>query len=120
MQGALFINQFSKKLDIVYEDFTWEAKGVSAGAAEAMDMPIEQTGTFQSVLGKEGQEYFAFPYASPPQVTLTGHNGTTIVAEATASGFKWKNEGMDNPFPGNNAGEVTWTAKGIRATKMPK
>ena len=120
IQMALFNNQFTKKNDIVFEDFTWEATGVPVGAAGDLGLPFEQTGTFQSVLGKEGQEYFAVPYASPPQITLSGHNGTTIVQEATTGGFKWKNAGTDNPFPGNNAGEVTWTAKGLRAAKPPK
>lgn len=118
--NAVFGGQITRKPDIVYEDFTWEATGVPAGAAGDMGLPFEQTGTFQSVLGKEGQEYFAVPYTSPPQITLSGHNGTTIVSEATAGGFKWKNAGTDNPFPGNNAGEVTWTAKGLRAAKPSK
>ena len=120
VQQALFNNQFTRKNDIVYEDFTWEAKGVKVGAAAGMDLPFEQTGSFQSVLGTEGQENFAIPYASPPQVTLTGHNGTTVMVEATNAGFKWKNGGKDNPFPGNNEGPVSWTAKGVRATKLPQ
>jgi hypothetical protein len=120
VQFALFNNQFTRKPEIVYEDFTWEATGVPVGAAGDLGLPFEQTGTFQSVLGKDGQEYFAIPYASPPQVTLSGHNGTTIVVEATTGGFKWKNEGTDNPFPGNNAGQVSWTAKGLRAAKPSK
>ncbi len=108
------------KPDIQYEDFTWEATGVPASADAVLQRSFEQTGSFQSVLGGQGQENFAIPYASPPQVTLAGHNGSTVISEATEAGFKWKNDGKDNPFPGNNEGPVTWTAKGLRTTKLPK
>jgi hypothetical protein len=108
------------KPDIQYEDFTWEATGVPAGADATLQRSFEQTGSFQSVLGTQGQENFAVPYSSPPQVTLTGHNGTTVTVETTNTGFNWKNSGKDNPFPGNNEGTVTWTAKGVRETKLTK
>jgi len=116
------LRSIALKPDILYEDFTWEATGVPAGADAILQRTFEQTGTFQSVLGTEGQENFATPYATPPQVTLTGSfNGTTVIVEATNAGFKWKNGGKDNPLHGYpNEGPVTWTAKGIRATKLPK
>ncbi len=109
-----------KKPDIQYEDFTWEAKGVPPGADAEFQRPFEQTGTFRSHVGTEGQENFAIPYASPPQVTLTGQNHSTIMVEATKTGFKWKNGGSDDlPFH-NNSMDVTWTATGVRASKLPK
>ena len=42
---------------------------------------------------------------------------TTVLVECTETGFKWKNAGTDAFF---NSGSETWTAKGIRATKLPK
>ena len=72
--------------------------------------PFEQTGTFNSGPGTEGQENFPIPYATAANVTLSGYG---VVVEATTTGFKWKNAG-------NTGGPATWTAKGIRATKLPK
>jgi len=105
------------KPNIVFEDFTWEAKGVrDAGGMRA----FEQTGTFNTVFGKEGEVNFTLPYALAPNVTLSGTaSGAVIVEESSPTGFKWKNVAtIDNGFSTN--GEITWTAKGVRTTEVPK
>lgn len=105
------------KPNIVFEDFTWEAKGVrDAGSIRV----LEQTGTFNTVFGKQGEVNFALPYALAPNVALSGTaDGAVIVAESSPTGFKWKNvAAIDNGFSTN--GEITWTAKGVRATQVPK
>ena len=117
---AVQVGTAVKKPKVEYEDFTYEAKGIPAAPGQEFQRPFEQTGSFQTVLGTQGQENFAIPYASPPQVTLTGHNGTTVLVEATNTGFKWKNGGKDKTFSGDNEGPMTWTATGLRATKLPK
>jgi hypothetical protein len=119
--GAAFqsgrLDQLAKKPRIDYEDFTYEAKGIPAGPGVEFERPLDQEGSFQTIIGTQGQENFAVPYASPPQITLRGKIDTTVVVDATATGFKWKNGGTDAFF---NNGTVNWTAKGIRAMKLPK
>lgn len=109
------VKQPKDKVD--YEDFTYEAKGIPAEPGVVYQRPYEQTGSFRTVIGTQGQENFANPYVSPPQITLKGTNDTTVIVEATNTGFTWKNGGTD-AFRDN--GPVDWTAQGIRATKLPK
>jgi hypothetical protein len=111
------VSQLPLKKNIEYEDFTYEAKGVTAGPGVEFLRPFEQTGSFQSVVGTQGQVSFPIPYASPPNVVLSTNTKTTVLVEATETGFKWKNAGTDAFF---NNGAVQWTAKGIRATKLLK
>jgi hypothetical protein len=106
------------KPNIQYEDFTWEAKGMRAGHAAGGMSVFPQDGTFNTVVGKEGEVNFPIPYAVAPNVELSGNpSGVVIVVESRPTGFKWKNTG-DNAFAHN--GSVTWKAKGIRATELPK
>jgi hypothetical protein len=56
--------------------------------------------------GMEGVEHFPHPYATPPNVAVTG--GFLVLA-TTPLGFRWKNTTI-------NAMQPTWTARGVRAT----
>lgn len=97
-------------------------KGVIAGGlpAQAVDRSanppgpelqlFEQTGTFS---GRQGEVYFPYPYALPPNVELKNSSNMAVV-ETTAGGFKWR----DTSFPPQGYGG-TWVAKGIKATKVP-
>jgi hypothetical protein len=97
-------------------EMTWEAKGVRAAADSRALRLFEQKGTFYSLTGSEGEVMFPYPYASPPNVELSGPVHTTLIVEIKATGFKWKNGGTA-PFDRGDAG---WTAKGIKATEVPK
>ncbi len=114
----LLLGQTWFKPNLQFEDFTWEAKGVRA-TKEALAMrPFEQTGKFNTIVGKEGEVNFPIPYAVAPGVELSGSpSGVVIIVESRPTGFKWKNGG-DNAIFHN--GEVTYIAKGIRATEVPK
>jgi hypothetical protein len=89
------------KPGLVFEDFTWEAKGLRAPPSA---IPFPQSGTFQCSPGKEGQVFFPLPYDSPPNVVLSGGE----LLECTAQGFKWRNSGSFGH-------EERWTAKGVRS-----
>jgi len=113
---AIQVGTAVKKPKVEYEDFTFEAKGIPAGPGVDFQRPFEQTGTFPTGVGRNGQENFVFPYASPPHVTLARQTSTNVViVEVTNTGFKWKEDGGSG-----SDGEVTWTATGLRATKLPK
>jgi hypothetical protein len=106
------------KPNIQYEDFTWEAKGVRPGKDAGAMQTFEQSGKFNTLVGKEGEVNFPVPYALAPNVELSGQPASVvIVVESRPTGFKWKNGG-DNGF--FHSGEVTWKAKGVRATELPK
>lgn len=89
------------KPGLVFEDFTWEAKGLRAPQSA---VPFPQSESFYSPPGKEGQEFFPIPYESPPNVVVSP---AIEVVECTAKGFKWRNAG-------SSGYQVTWTAKGVR------
>jgi hypothetical protein len=113
---GLFLNFL--KPNIQYEDFTWEAKGVRAGKDAGAMQSFEQTGKFNTMVGKEGEVNFPIPYALAPNVELSGQLAhVVIVVESRPTGFKWKNGGTE---PSVHNGEVTWKAKGVRATELPK
>jgi len=123
-EGALINTAFSLLLvdalkpNIQFEDFTWEAKGVRAGKDAWAMRTFEQTGKFNTIIGKDGEVNFPIPYALAPGVELSGNpSGVVIIVESRPTGFKWKNGGNID-FLHN--GEVTWTAKGVRATEIPK
>jgi hypothetical protein len=106
------------KPNIQYEDFTWEAKGMRVGKDAGAMQAFEQTGTFNTIIGKDGEVNFPIPYALAPNIELSGQpSGAVIVVESRPTGFKWKNAG-DNAFFHN--GQATWKAKGVRATEIPK
>jgi hypothetical protein len=106
------------KFDGEQPPLTWEARGVRAGPGYLSMAPFEQTGTFQTDFGQQGQVNFPFPYASPPNVELSGaHREKTVIVECTVTGFKWKN-GSEGKWQ-SEYGEVTWKARGIRATQIP-
>jgi hypothetical protein len=44
---------------------------------------------------------------------------TTIVTEVKPTGFRWKNAGKEKDAFFSN-GVVTWKARGIKATSLPK
>lgn len=124
--GRLYLLQ--RKPGIEYEDFTFEAKGIPAGPGVDFHRPFEQAGTFQTIIKQQGPIAFSIPYAAPPNVTLKwkdriGAHEKTLIVECTSAGFKWQNVGDNvdllNGEPRDN-GEVTWTATGLRATKLPK
>ncbi|HMF12816.1 MAG TPA: hypothetical protein VKE94_10935 [Gemmataceae bacterium] len=113
-----FIN--APKPGVKLEEFTWEAKGVRSGADGDAMRVFEQTGTFQTVLEQQGDVRFPIPYTLPPNVELEGKNQTTVVTECTATGFKWRNPAKQPTTFDGNVGPVTWKAKGIKATAVPK
>jgi hypothetical protein len=103
---------------------SWEAKGVRAAAGTPSWRVFEQSGVFDSIIGQQGEVYFVFPYAIPPNVELPSATGRhTVIAECKGTGFKWKNVAtkQEDPFGGTpNYGKVPWIAKGIKATELPK
>jgi hypothetical protein len=77
---------------------------------------FEQSGTFVPVAGEDGVVNFPLPYALPPNVEISGSGSSEVVVkEATVTGFKWKSAAK-----GNYGYRVTWTAKGIKATRLPE
>jgi hypothetical protein len=104
------------KPNLQFEDFTWETKGVRPGADSMR--AFEQTGKFNTVMGKEGEVNFPMPYALAPNVELSGGpSGGVIIVESRPTGFKWKNVGDNQVF---HNGEVGWQTRGVRATEIPK
>jgi hypothetical protein len=75
--------------------------------------PFEQSGPFDGA-GGQGEVNFPIPFASPPNVKLDYSGRTTVVVETKPTGFKWKDVGA-----GSHAAMGTWTAKGIKASKVP-
>jgi hypothetical protein len=75
--------------------------------------PFEQSGPFDGS-GGQGEVNFPIPFALPPNVKLDYIGRTTVVAEIKPTGFKWKDVGA-----GGHAATGTWTAKGVKATKLP-
>lgn len=97
------------KPGLIFEEFTWEAKGLRAPASALPPKTFEQKGSFTTIAGKESVVYFPVPYGSPPNVELGGiRTSSVVITECTAKSFKWRNVGS-GPFAD---GEVTWTAKG--------
>lgn len=107
------VAQGKLKPGLIFEDFTWEAKGLRAPPSALPPKTFELNGKFQSVLGQEGVVNFEVPYALPPHVQLSGsYLSATVVADCTAKGFKWRNAAKERGSWVE--GEVVWTAKGIR------
>jgi hypothetical protein len=105
------------KPDIQYEDFTWEAKGQRAGRGTARLSAFPQDGTFNVTRGEAGEVYFPIPYEIAPNVELSGDvTSQVIIVECRPTGFKWKHSGDT----WRDRGTVTWKAKGIRATEVPR
>lgn len=103
------------------EEFTWEAKGVRGNPNQPSMRLLEQKGSFMTVGGQEGEVNFPYPYTTAPHVELSGSfncHESTVIAECKPTGFKWKNVG--DPKSGRTNGDVRWTAKGIKATTLPK
>jgi hypothetical protein len=75
--------------------------------------PFEQSGPFDGS-GGQGEVHFPIPFASLPNVKLDYIGRTTVVAEVKPTGFKWKDIGA-----GSHAAKGTWTAIGVKATKLP-
>jgi hypothetical protein len=117
--GIEFLSSMNDlKPNTQYEDFTWEAKGMRTSKDADALKPFEQSGKFNTLMGKDGEVNFPVPYALAPNVELSGSvSGAVIIAESRATGFKWKNGG-EQPILSN--GEVTWKSKGVRATEVPK
>jgi hypothetical protein len=96
---------------LVFEDFTWEARGVRGGK---IAVPFEQTGRFIALPNTDGEVIFPVPYAQPANVELSNNQFTTVT-ECRANGFKWKNvceKGKEFFAQGN----VDWVSKGVRPT----
>jgi hypothetical protein len=92
------------------DELTWEAKGLRSAAGSVYPSLVEQKGTFTTNKQDDGEVYFPFPYASPPNITLeaTGLLETSVTA-CTTTGFTWK-------ASTNRDQTITWSAKGIKAT----
>ena len=88
----------------------------SAKSIAIDDTPFTQTGSFTVIVNEEGVVNFAIPYALAPNVELSGPDANCVlIAENKPTGFKWKGVGKTT-----FNGAVTWTAKGIKATKIPE
>ena len=74
---------------------------------------FEQNGPFDGA-GGQGETNFPIPYAYPPNVKLDYTGRIIAVLEVKTTGFKWKDVGA-----GGHAATGTWTAKGVKATKVP-
>ena len=109
----------AEKFDQKQPDIAWEAKGLRGSAAMDAMRPFLQSGTFNSEMGQQGQVNYPVPYASPPNVELSGNASRTIITECTTTGFKWKNN-AEPSGPSWEKGEVKWKSKGIRTTQLPK
>src|SRR5262249_14269333 len=62
--------------------------------------------------GGEGDVYFPFPFASPPQLTFTHTRPdyvTLSLVSVSSTGFRWKAVGASSTT-------MSWTAKGVQAT----
>jgi hypothetical protein len=99
-----------KKPNLIFEDFTWEAKGVRG---KPKPRPLTDRGSFQTLPNADGEVTFSVQYAFPPKVELSGNSHTTIT-EVRVGGFKWKNvTAKGDEFFGK--GSVTWYSTGIPA-----
>jgi hypothetical protein len=86
------------------ESFAWEARGVRPFTTVAATPPFVQTGSIPA-RANEGVEYFPHPYATPPNVTLTGNLQLVVT---TPLGFRWRST--------HAWGAGDWTARGLRPT----
>ncbi len=77
--------------------------GPVAGTAE-----WQQMGNVRVPVGEEMTVYYPIPYASPPNLVITGRGGACRVIEQKADCFCIKNN-SDLPF------ELGWTARGVKA-----
>jgi hypothetical protein len=96
------------------QEFAWESKGVLAAAGVTYPRLFEQTGSFETRPGAEGDVYYPFPYASPPNVELTGLAPVRIV-DIMPLGFRWSSAAKKDKRLAN-ADVVRWTSRGVRAT----
>jgi hypothetical protein len=104
------------KPTVEFDNFTWEAKGMPATKETLAMRVFPQEGTF-TFADQEGTVSFPIPYATGPNVELSGTLGRSIVVvESRPTGFKWKHTGAGNP---DNL-SIHWTAKGVRAAELPK
>ncbi len=85
-------------------------------SSEITDLPFTQTGSFTVIKEQTGPVNFPIPYAIAPNVELSGSDqGTVLISSIKPTGFEWK--GIGEPHFG---GAITWTAKGVKATKLPE
>jgi len=112
--AALTALKGSLKPGLVFEDFTWEAKGLRAPPSALPPKTFVQKGSFYSQLGQESVVFFEVPYDSPPNVELSSPvyslHTSTLILECTEKSFRWRNTAKS----GSSYGDVTWTAKGVR------
>jgi hypothetical protein len=113
---SLAQSQGKLKPGIVFEDFTWEAKGLRLPPSALPPTPFVQKGEFRSIYGQEATVNFPVPYDSPPNVEFASGAaaGNTLLVEATATGFRWRNTSKDGR---GWEGTIAWTAKGVRGEK---
>lgn len=117
---AIRVGTATKKTDVQYEDFAWEAKGLPAPPGALPPQAAEQHGSFATVYDQAGEVNFETPFGQPPHVELSGSMADlTVVQECKPTGFRFKT-GNNPQFPQFNHGSVDWTAKGIKATTAPK
>ena len=73
------------KSGLVFEDFTWDAKGLRAPLSTLPPKSFVQKGTFYSQVGNDSVVFFEFPYDSPPNVELSGSfdcHASTVMSNA--------------------------------------
>ena len=113
-QAALAAFKGNLKPGLLFEGFSWEAKGLRAPPSALPPKTFTQKGTFYSQAGHESVVFFEVPYDHPPNVELSSpfaRHASTVIVEVTAQSFKWKNT---EKAGGSHVGDVNWTAKGIR------
>ena len=98
------VGSFSPKPDLVFEEFTWEAKGIRV---RGLPPRFQQRGSFTVLPNTEGEEVFKVSYTQPAHVELLG-NSSTVITECRTNGFKWKS--------GAAGGKVEYIATGLRVT----
>jgi hypothetical protein len=107
------------KPGLVFEDFTWQARGLRGPPPSLPPKPFEQKGTFFSQYGQEAPVHFPVPFDSAPNIELAGPaHVNTVIVECTAASFKWRNtaKGITSGWEG----DLTWTARGLVGTAVRK
>jgi hypothetical protein len=117
------------KPGLVFEEFTWEAKGLRAPPSALPPKTFEQTGTFEAVSGQEAPVQFPVAYASAPNVEVgvdaARYPGgvvvsvETVVVESTPTGFRWKAVPKDPSRKTVESLSMKWKARGVLAPEPP-
>ena len=105
-------NANSKEVPLPSDSGKFSPPSIPSGFS---DKPFQQTGNFTAIKDQEGVVNFPIPYALPPNVEVDGvDRGSVVITDVKFGGFKWKCVGNVN------SGNMTWTSKGVKATKLPE